>query len=228
MHLDINRRRPAPKTATRIARSVLLILTTIVLAIACGGGSDWVRFRGKQGRGYTRTAIQPPLAVKWKLRLQFDEFSTLSFNPPVVMDDTIYFGSNDGNFYALDIESGYMRWVFRTDGPINSVPAADEENVYFGSNDGYFYCVSRKDGKEVWSFDTGRKVQSSTVIYRDYVVFTSDIGATYLFTPQGVEYHQIPNRAWLYHTFQLFEDIMYFAPGPYWAASLQYLSEPSL
>ncbi|MAG13575.1 MAG: hypothetical protein CMN78_03150 [Spirochaetales bacterium] len=195
-------------------RIILLGLAAIALIPTCNKRADWVMFRGKQGRGYTSTSIQPPIAVKWKLRLRYDNENALAFNPPVILENTIYFGSDDGNFYALDIESGYMRWVFRTDGAINSIPAADEENVYFGSNDGFFYCVSRKDGKLVWSFDAGKTVQSSTILYKDSVIFTSDIGATYFFSPLGLEQFNIPNLVWLRHTFQMHEDVMYFAPGP--------------
>ena len=201
------------RTRWKLGISFAALFVLSVMA-SCGNRSDWVMFRGKQGRGYTSTSIQPPIAVKWKLRLQYDDENALSFNPPVILDNTIYFGSDDGNFYALDIESGYMRWVFRTDGAINSIPAADDEHVYFGSNDGYFYCVSRDKGELVWSFDTGKTVQSSTILYNESVVFTSDIGATYFFTPLGVELFNIPNLVWLRHTFQMQDDVMYFAPGP--------------
>jgi outer membrane protein assembly factor BamB len=194
-----------------LRRAALLI--AIALLQSCGQ-SNWLMFRGEQGRGYTRTSIQPPIAVKWKLRLQYQEGPALTFNPPVILDNTIYFGSDDGNFYALDIESGYMRWVFNTDGPINSVPAADDASIYFGSNDGRFYCVERETGRLRWSFDTGKTVQSSTIKYKDHVIFTSDAGATYFFDPAGVEELNIPNYVWLRHTFQLYEDVMYFAPGP--------------
>ncbi len=198
------------------ARTALIIIIFAASAAiqSCSSKSDWLMFRGDQGRGYTRTSIQPPIAVKWKLRLQYQEGASLTFNPPVILDNTIYFGADDGNFYALDIESGYMRWVFSTDGPINSVPAADDANVYFGSNDGRFYCVDRKTGDLVWSFDTGKTVQSSTIRYRDHVIFTSDAGATYFFDPAGVEEFSIINYVWLRHTFQMYENVMYFAPGP--------------
>ncbi len=201
----------------RIAHAAAMALgfvTALTALHSCGGRSDWLMFRGEQGRGYTRTSIQPPIAAKWKLRLQYKEGPALSFNPPVILDNTIYFGSDDGNFYALDIESGYMRWVFSTNGPINSVPAADEESVYFGSNDGTFYSVNRETGGLLWSFDTGKTVQSSTIKYKDHIIFTSDAGATYFFNPAGVEEFNIPNYVWLRHTFQLYEDVMYFAPGP--------------
>jgi outer membrane protein assembly factor BamB len=193
----------------------LLLLTALAAALgSCSSRSDWLTFRGEQGKGFTRTSIQPPIAVKWKLRLQHQDGPSLTFNPPVILDNTIYFGSDDGNFYALDIESGYMRWVFRTEGAINSVPVADEENVYFGSNDGFFYCVDRSTGELSWSFDTGRTVQSSTAKYKDHVIFTSDAGATYFFDSNGVEQFNITNYVWLRHTFQMYEDVMYFAPGP--------------
>lgn len=199
-------------------RSTRLKTVAIIVAVwfvaGCNRDANWLSFRGEQGRGYASSHIEPPIAVKWKLELQYDENQATSFNPPVIYGDTIYFGSSDGNFYALDIESGYMRWVFKTNGPINSVPTADEEYLYFGSNDGWFYCVTREEGREVWSFDTGRQVQSSTALYDDMVVFTSDLGATYLFSRQGAEIHRVPNLVWLYHTFQIYEDVMYFAPGP--------------
>ncbi len=206
------------RSVSRLFARALPVATAVSIALVllpgCSGKSDWLSFRGKQGRGYTSTRINPPIAVKWKLSLQYEEDQALSFNPPIIMDDTIYFGSSDGNFYALDIESGYMRWVFKTDGPINSVPTADEDYVYFGSNDGRFFCVSRETGEEVWSYNTERRVQSSTALYNDHVVFTSDIGATYVFSSDGLEQFRIQNHVWLYHTFQIYEDIMYFAPGP--------------
>jgi outer membrane protein assembly factor BamB len=201
--------------ATHVALRAFVAVWVVFLGVLSGcSRSDWLSYRGKQGRGYTTTSIQPPLAVKWELKLRYDGETARSFNPPVILDDTIYFGSSDGNFYALDIESGYMRWVFRTDGPINSVPAANDDYVYFGSNDGRFYCVRRDSGDLVWSYDTGHTVQSTTVLYEDYVAFTSDAGATYLFTPEGMLFHEIPNLVWFYHTFQLYDDVMYFAPGP--------------
>lgn len=195
-------------------RALPALLLILVPLLASCSRSNWVTYRGEQGRGFTRTSIQPPIAVKWKLNLQYQSDPSLSFNPPVILDDTIYFGSDDGNFYALDIESGYMRWVFNTQGPINSVPAADENNIYFGSNDGWFYGLDRKTGKLLWSFDTGKTVQSSTSTYKDNIIFTSDAGATYFVDANGVERFNITNYVWLRHTFQMVDDVMYFAPGP--------------
>ena len=138
---------------------VSLVCIAGSMATACSSRSDWIMFRGEQGRGASSNAINPPLGIKWKLKLQLEDNPTSSFNPPIVKGDTIYFGAPDGNFYALDIESGFMRWVFSSEGIINSIPFADEKNVYFGSNDGKVYAVSQEDGSKVWSFQTESTVQ---------------------------------------------------------------------
>jgi hypothetical protein len=51
-------------------------------------------------------------------------------------------------------------------------------------------------------------------MYKDNIIFTSDAGATYFFDANGVEQFNITNYVWLRHTFQMYEDVMYFAPGP--------------
>ena len=138
-----------------------------------------------------------------------------SFNPPVVVDDTIYFGSDDGNFYALDVHSGYMRWIFKSLAPVNSVPFADQDHLYFGSNDGHVYAVARDTGEERWRFPTEYTVQSLILRYGDLVMFTSDRGNTHFVTADtGREVHYIPNPVWSYHTFQVYDGVMYWAPGP--------------
>ncbi len=179
---------------------------------ACSAG-DWLEFRGRQGRGVAPTTVAPPLALKWHLPLQVGERAT-SFNPPIVYDGTIYFGADDGNFYALDVESGYMRWIFKARAPNNSVPYADEDAVYFGSNDGRVYAVSRDDGREMWSFQTESTVQSLILRYEDLIIFTSDNGASYFVDLDGIEVHRIPNPIWSYHTFQVYEGVIYWAPSP--------------
>ena len=205
---------PAGEAARRSPVFFGALLAAALLFASCRPSSDWVQFRGEGGRGAAASPVKPPFGLKWKLRLQLDGRTLHAFNPPVVKGDTIYFGSADGNFYALDIESGYMRWVFKSGASINSVPYADEEQVYFGSQDGKAYAVSREDGTEVWNFPTGRPVNSSVQRYKDTVIFTSDGGSSFFLSPDGRLTSEIPNPVWFYHTYQMYDDVMYFAPGP--------------
>ncbi len=205
------------RAATRrlLLRAALLAAAAALLALSgCRQRVDWVMFRGQQGRGYTPNALRPPLGIKWKLRLQPEGEPTYAFNNPVVLGDTIYFGSTDGNFYSLDIETGYMHWVFKTRGAINSIPFADRRSVYFGNNQGKVYAVNQSDGGERWSFQTDSTVQSSIVGYDDLLLFASDGGTSYFLSPDGAERFTLPNPVWHYNTFQVYQDVVYFAPGP--------------
>ena len=212
----LERRKGLPRVCLSALAVLVTLAGTLVPTTVYGGAShDWVMFRGEEGRGITATRIQPPLAVKWQLQLQAGGEQARSFNPPVVVDDTIYFGSDDGNFYALDVHSGYMRWIFKSQAPVNSVPFADQDHLYFGSNDGHVYAVARDTGEERWRFPTKYTVQSLILRYDDLVMFTSDRGNTHFVTADaGEEVHYIPNPVWSYHTFQVYDGVMYWAPGP--------------
>lgn len=190
------------------------IIFPLIITAGCSGNENWISFRGNDGQGSTVKSISTPLAIKWKLRLQFSDKDLKSFNPPVIFDEYVYFGSEDGNFYSLDLNTGYMSWIFKSRASVNSVPFVDEKQIYFGSNDGYVYALSRETGEELWAFQTKYTVQSLIVRHRDLIIFTSDRGNTHFLTVRGEEVHSLPNPIWSYHTFQVYDEIMYWAPGP--------------
>jgi outer membrane protein assembly factor BamB len=74
---------------------------------------------------------------------------------PVVADGAVYFGSGDGNLYALDAASGDLRWKFKTGDVVHASPAFVNGVVFVGSWDSYFYAVDAKTGKERWRFHGG-------------------------------------------------------------------------
>jgi outer membrane protein assembly factor BamB len=185
-----------------------------MLFISCSRNADWVQFRGEGGRGVSSSRITPPLGLRWKINLQSGDEKIRSLNPPVVIGNTIYFGSDDGNFYALDVESGYMRWVFRSGAEINSIPYADRDKVYFGSKDGKLYALSRETGQEIWSFQAQSQINSQVQRYGDYIIFVGDADAFYFLCPDGIEQFNIFNPGWYNYTFLIADDIIYFATGP--------------
>jgi eukaryotic-like serine/threonine-protein kinase len=67
---------------------------------------------------------------------------------------TVYFGSSDGNLYALDAITGSFKWKFRTNGIIHTSPALYEGVIFFGSWDNNLYAVDAQTGKEIWKFKT--------------------------------------------------------------------------
>jgi len=98
---------------------------------------------------------------------------------PVVASGAVYFGSGDGNVYALDAATGDLRWKFTTGDVVHASPAIDSGTLYVGSWDSYFYAIDAASGKEKWRFHGGEDpvihnqvgFQSSPTI-ADGVVYT--------------------------------------------------------
>jgi eukaryotic-like serine/threonine-protein kinase len=67
----------------------------------------------------------------------------------------VYFGSGDGNIYALQADSGKLKWKFKTGDVVHASPAIALDTVFVGSWDSYFYALNAKDGKLRWRFKTG-------------------------------------------------------------------------
>ena len=200
-----------------VKRSIYsLVIISVLLFSGCtfGKSSDWVVFRGKGGQGFSSEKMHPPIGIKWQFKLQEGSARERHFNPPVVYQNTLYFGSSDSNFYALDINTGFMRWVYETMAPVNSVPFVDNEKVYFGSTDGYIYAVYHKSGDLAWENFTGFPVNSTITGYNDMIVFTTDTGATHFFSKDGIELKSVPNYVWLNNSFQINSGVAYFMPGP--------------
>jgi outer membrane protein assembly factor BamB len=98
----------------------------------------------------------------------------------VVIDGkTIYFGSWDGNVYAVDNTNGNIKWKFKTGWGIDTTPAVSEDTVFVGSMDNKFYAIDKGNGKLKWCFTCLAGIHSSPIVYREFVFFGSDDGRLY-------------------------------------------------
>lgn len=98
---------------------------------------------------------------------------------PALADGRVYFGSGDGNVYALDAASGVLSWKFHTGNVVHASPAIANGLLYVGSWDSYFYALDAASGQERWRFKTGEDpainnqvgIQSSAVVADGAVYF---------------------------------------------------------
>ena len=74
---------------------------------------------------------------------------------PAVMNGKVYFGSGDGNVYALDAQNGALVWKFPTGDVVHASPAVVNGVVYIGSWDSFFYAIDAETGQEKWRFKGG-------------------------------------------------------------------------
>jgi len=98
---------------------------------------------------------------------------------PVVWNGAVYFGSGDGNIYAVDAASGAMKWKIKTGDVVHASPAIAGGTLYVGSWDSFFYAVDAANGEVKWRFKTGEDheiynqvgIQSSAAVVDGMVYF---------------------------------------------------------
>ncbi len=107
---------------------------------------------------------------------------------PIINGDVIYFGSKDGNLYAVNKDTGEEVWKYSIGTPILCQPAILDEAIFFSSKEVYI-AVNAMTGAELWKYDlqpdiraTFRKDQwdyhdSTPVIDHGIVYFGSGTGA---------------------------------------------------
>ncbi|MBT6435887.1 MAG: PQQ-like beta-propeller repeat protein [Deltaproteobacteria bacterium] len=98
---------------------------------------------------------------------------------PTVANSTVYFGSNDGNVYAINIENPKqptVRWKVPTRDWVNSSVCLDEGSAYVGSNDRRLYALDAKSGGARWSFATRGPAISVPAVFKNLVFIAGGAG----------------------------------------------------
>lgn len=84
----------------------------------------------------------------------------------------IYLGTVDGQFFALNQNSGEKEWELSLDDSIVATPLLPPDQkdplVFIGSQGGVLIAVKALTGEIVWSFDCGARITSSATFYYDH------------------------------------------------------------
>lgn len=168
---------PAPsKPETRVASlSPAAVKPVEKPAVSLAAYPPAVMFRGGPGRDgvYKSPAREITGALKW-------EFAARDWiaSSPVVYGGVAYFGDDGGNFYAVDVSGGGVKWRFESGGAAAS-PAVGYGMVYFGSTDGHLYALDAASGKIKWKHKTGAQIYSSPMAAEGRIYFGSGDGHIY-------------------------------------------------
>jgi outer membrane protein assembly factor BamB len=102
-------------------------------------------------RRYSATHLHGAQPVTETMPDPFDVY----LSSPAIANGVVYFGSGDDNVYALNADTGALRWKVKTGDVVHASPAIWNGNVYVGSWDSYFYAIDAATGKTRWRFKTG-------------------------------------------------------------------------
>ncbi|MBS1676401.1 MAG: PQQ-binding-like beta-propeller repeat protein [Actinobacteria bacterium] len=70
---------------------------------------------------------------------------------PLVIDNSVYFGCEDGRLYSVSTVNGNVRWSTQLSGPVKAAPAYYGGRLFVGDYGGSMNAVDAQSGKLVWS-----------------------------------------------------------------------------
>ncbi len=182
---DADKALPASKATSQPARQI----------------RDWPMFRGNpQLTGVAACDLPNRPVVLWKQ--QAGETVTSS---AAIVGGEVFVGSEDGIVLALDLDTGAVKWRYRTtwtsDDPKGATqPAAPEDEpgpavraspcvygdtVFFGDEDGVFHAVEKASGRVRWTFRAGGEIISSANCVGDRILFGAYDGCLYCLSPDS-------------------------------------------
>lgn len=148
-------------------------------------GEDWPVFRGTPtGIGFVRARLHNQPSQLWIFTAENDSFVAT----PVVGEGTVYLGSENGVFFAVDLKTGKERWRWQAPAGIVAPAGYHQGRVYVGDVNGGFHCLSAATGSLLWQIEAGAEIDGGPSFVRlpsgkTGVIFGSQ--DTYLYCVEG-------------------------------------------
>jgi outer membrane protein assembly factor BamB len=150
-------------------------------------GRDWPLYgNGPQRTRHMRgVSLKPPFRRVWSLNGgKLIEFS------PVLAGGRLFMLKNDGRAFALNADTGRIRWRKRVGGLAASAPAAAGASVYFVANRGGYggiagagpakvVAMNRRSGRVRWAKRLGAASESSPLVVGERVFMGAQDGSVY-------------------------------------------------
>ncbi|MGB8355169.1 MAG: PQQ-binding-like beta-propeller repeat protein [Chthoniobacteraceae bacterium] len=103
------------------------------------------------------------------------------YSSPVPDGDDVFFGSDDGHLYKVDVDSGVLIWEFITGDKIRGAPALSSGRVFVASWDGFLYAVESDSGRLAWKMPIAKFTRATPAVQGNKVFIGDEGGAMHCF-----------------------------------------------
>lgn len=111
---------------------------------------QWSVFRGNSAlNGVAAEALKAPLTLAWKVEMTGPIVATAA-----IAGGSVFVGSQDGDFRAIDLQTGKEQWKKELGYTVESSAAVVGDHIYVGSGDGFLYALKPETGEAVWKYET--------------------------------------------------------------------------
>jgi len=122
-------------------------------------------------------------------------------NPAVGKNGIVYFGADNGMFYALNATNGHVKWINKDVGSSVASPSIGSDGtIYIGSHDTFLYALDGETGNVLWSYNIVGTAKAWPAIGSDGSVYICSshyqdgyYQTTYIFAFNGTDV----NNAWI-------------------------------
>lgn len=164
------------------------VMQTGLYALNSDGTLKWQYREGRDSGGlaldqngtiyFSLSEINPNGTLKLKFLIKDVGYTQDCY--AIGKDGTIYFGSDNGNFYAVNSD-GSSKWVYKVEpyakqGNESSPAISKDGTIYFGSDNGNFYAIDSNMNLK-WKINLGSAVRyASPAIGKDETVYIVSSG----------------------------------------------------
>lgn len=127
-----------------------------------------------------------------------------------ISGDTFVIGNSDGNVYALDVNSGALRWTLETGHRVWATPLIVSDTVYIGAMDHNLYALDLATGRLKWKFQAGGAF-ASTPALADGVLYSGafDNHLYAIDAETGAELWHFSSNDWFWGSPLVYSDTVY-------------------
>ena len=207
---DPSDRSPRPKPTWTDVTNIQLVFkplqttSTIFVISPSGKGLGYPKIP----RDPTATSEIYSLATDGKIRVAPSSFG-----------DTAYVGSDDAALYAINMNTGKLRWRHIAGTPITRTPATTAKDVYVTSDREGLARIDRESGDAMWRIPSGRSVMNANpqadrfLAANERFVYASDASGRLLILDRkrGIRLSMLDTRAYRVPVVNEITDRLYLA-----------------
>lgn len=119
--------------------------------VTVGGELAFVGFGVQEAKTYGLYAFDPATGQeRWSVPAK-----DFILGAPAYADGVVYYGSSDGNVYAVDVETRSVKtgWPFLAGDAVWGSPLVEAGKVYVASLDHHLYCLDAQSGAVLWDYE---------------------------------------------------------------------------